>query len=50
MGTQTGTAGMEKSNLKGRCDPARVLFELGEPYGGQPNGAGCCCALGHGVV
>lgn len=39
-----------KSGAKGRCDPAGVLAQSGEPDGGQPHGAGRSGTLGYGMV
>lgn len=50
MGTQASTATVEECGAKGRCDPAGVLAQFGEPDGSQPHGAGRSGALGHGMV
>ena len=50
MGTQAGTAPVEECGAKGRCDPAGVLAQPGEPDGSQPHGAGRSGTLGHGMV
>lgn len=50
MRTQAGTAPVEECGAKGRCDPAGVLTQFGEPDGSQPHGPGRSGALGYGVV
>ena len=43
-------APVEECGAKGRCDPAGVLAQPGEPDGSQPHGAGRSGTLGHGMV
>ena len=50
MGTQAGTAPVEECGAKGRCDPAGVFAEPGEPDGSQSNGPGRSGTLGYGMV
>ena len=50
VGSKAGTATVEECGAKGRCDPAGVLAQFGEPDGSQPHSAGRSCALGYGVV
>ena len=43
-------APVEECGAKGRCDPAGVFAEFGEPDGSQPHGAGRSGTLGYGMV
>ena len=40
----------KECGAKGRCDPAGVLAQFGEPHGSQPHGAGRSGTLGYGMV